>query len=80
MRTERERERERERTHMNSFEKGVVITVLETNLDGWWMVRYQGKDGWAPATCLTALKVRDADINSAVLSAAVEASLPVDCR
>eukprot|EP00048_Salpingoeca_helianthica_P012194 m.175957 g.175957 ORF g.175957 m.175957 type:complete len:942 (-) comp15337_c7_seq2:46-2871(-) len=38
-----------------SFEKGVVVFVLETNLDGWWRVKYRDKEGWAPATCLRIL-------------------------
>ena len=50
----------------------MVIQVLETNLDGWWRVRYQGKEGWAPAACLTQLKTMDLTPSS--LDAAVEVS------
>ena len=34
------------------------------NLDGWWKVRYQGQEGWAPATCLAELKGREAEITA----------------
>ncbi|ESO90285.1 hypothetical protein LOTGIDRAFT_82338, partial [Lottia gigantea] len=35
-----------------SLEKGAVVEVLEKNLSGWWLVRHQGKEGFAPATYL----------------------------
>ncbi|XP_021374579.1 SH3 and PX domain-containing protein 2A-like isoform X2 [Mizuhopecten yessoensis] len=35
-----------------ALELGVIVDVVEKNLDGWWMVRYMGKEGWAPATYL----------------------------
>ncbi|XP_077992434.1 SH3 and PX domain-containing protein 2A-like isoform X2 [Glandiceps talaboti] len=35
-----------------SFDKGVVVDVVKKNLDGWWFIRYQSKEGWAPATYL----------------------------
>ncbi|XP_060084602.1 SH3 and PX domain-containing protein 2A-like isoform X2 [Ylistrum balloti] len=35
-----------------ALELGTVVDVLEKNLDGWWLVRYLGKEGWAPATYL----------------------------
>ncbi|KAK3095649.1 hypothetical protein FSP39_017156 [Pinctada imbricata] len=31
---------------------GATVEVMEKNLDGWWWIRYQGKEGWAPATYL----------------------------
>lgn len=31
---------------------GAEVEVLQKSLDGWWWVRYKGKIGWAPATCL----------------------------
>eukprot|EP00053_Salpingoeca_punica_P007241 m.66658 g.66658 ORF g.66658 m.66658 type:complete len:917 (-) comp14059_c0_seq1:167-2917(-) len=34
------------------YEKGVVLTVIEKSLDGWWKVVYQGKTGWTPAVHL----------------------------
>ncbi len=47
------------------------MQVLERNLDGWWKVRYQGREGWAPATTLTQLTIRDVDITPAAVEAAV---------
>ncbi|XP_030643262.1 SH3 and PX domain-containing protein 2A [Chanos chanos] len=35
-----------------SFESGVMVEVIQKNLEGWWFVRYQGKEGWAPASYL----------------------------
>ncbi|XP_070540859.1 SH3 and PX domain-containing protein 2A-like isoform X2 [Ptychodera flava] len=35
-----------------SFDKGVIVEVVKKNLDGWWFVRYQDKEGWVPATYL----------------------------
>lgn len=31
------------------FERGVVVEVFEKGLDGWWRIRYGGKEGLAPA-------------------------------
>ncbi|KAF7216641.1 transcript variant X2, partial [Nothobranchius furzeri] len=39
-----------------SFEKGVIVEVIQKNLEGWWYVRYLGKEGWAPASYLKKLK------------------------
>lgn len=33
---------------------GDEVEVLQKSLDGWWWVRFNGKIGWAPATCLKA--------------------------
>ncbi|XP_048744598.2 SH3 and PX domain-containing protein 2A-like isoform X3 [Ostrea edulis] len=33
-----------------ALEKGTVVKVVEKNLDGWWWIRQNGKEGWAPAT------------------------------
>lgn len=35
-----------------SFEKGVIVKVLEKRLDGWWKVDYGGRVGFAPAIFL----------------------------
>ncbi|XP_072026137.1 LOW QUALITY PROTEIN: SH3 and PX domain-containing protein 2B-like [Amphiura filiformis] len=35
-----------------SFQRGVVLNVIQKSLDGWWKVRYQEKEGWVPATYL----------------------------
>uniref|UniRef100_UPI003590015E SH3 and PX domain-containing protein 2A isoform X2 n=1 Tax=Myxine glutinosa TaxID=7769 RepID=UPI003590015E len=32
-----------------SFEKGTSLDVLQQNTEGWWLVRHQGRQGWAPA-------------------------------
>ncbi|XP_027014701.2 SH3 and PX domain-containing protein 2B isoform X2 [Tachysurus fulvidraco] len=34
------------------LEKGMTVEVMEKNLEGWWKIRYQGKEGWAPASYL----------------------------
>ncbi|KAM9792073.1 SH3 and PX domain-containing protein 2A [Neosynchiropus ocellatus] len=39
-----------------SFEKGVTVEVIQKNLEGWWYIRHQGKEGWAPASYLKKLK------------------------
>ncbi|XP_030207448.1 SH3 and PX domain-containing protein 2A isoform X3 [Gadus morhua] len=39
-----------------SFEKGVTVEVIQKNLEGWWYVRYLGKEGWAPASYLKKVK------------------------
>lgn len=33
-----------------SLDRGTVVEVIQKNLDGWWWVRQNGKEGWAPAT------------------------------
>uniref|UniRef100_A0A673IKH1 SH3 and PX domain-containing protein 2A n=1 Tax=Sinocyclocheilus rhinocerous TaxID=307959 RepID=A0A673IKH1_9TELE len=38
------------------FEKGATVEVIQKNLEGWWYIRYQGKEGWAPASYLKQLK------------------------
>lgn len=35
-----------------ALEKGVLVEVIQKSMDGWWRVRYQGKEGYAPATYL----------------------------
>ncbi|XP_078711602.1 SH3 and PX domain-containing protein 2A isoform X1 [Lampetra fluviatilis] len=35
-----------------SFEKGATLDVLQQDTEGWWLVRHQGRQGWAPASCL----------------------------
>ncbi|XP_063731005.1 SH3 and PX domain-containing protein 2A isoform X2 [Eleginops maclovinus] len=39
-----------------AFEKGVVVDVIQKNLEGWWFIRYQDKEGWAPASYLKKMK------------------------
>ncbi|KAG5855704.1 hypothetical protein ANANG_G00051920 [Anguilla anguilla] len=38
------------------FEKGVTVEVIQKNLEGWWYIRHQGKEGWAPASYLKKMK------------------------
>ena len=35
-----------------SFPKGVTVDVLQKSLDGWWLIKYNGKAALAPATFL----------------------------
>ncbi|XP_075997898.1 SH3 and PX domain-containing protein 2A-like isoform X2 [Genypterus blacodes] len=39
-----------------AFEKGVIVEVMQKNLEGWWFIRYQDKEGWAPASYLKKVK------------------------
>ncbi|GAB1603920.1 SH3 and PX domain-containing protein 2A-like [Argonauta hians] len=36
----------------HSMRIGVIVELIQKNLDGWWWVSINGKAGWAPATCL----------------------------
>lgn len=46
------------------LEKGMIVEVIQKNLEGWWKIRYQGQEGWAPASYL-----RKADIQAQKQSA-----------
>ncbi|XP_008848989.1 SH3 and PX domain-containing protein 2B isoform X2 [Nannospalax galili] len=35
-----------------NLERGAVVEVIQKNLEGWWKIRFQGKEGWAPASYL----------------------------
>ncbi|XP_077183165.1 SH3 and PX domain-containing protein 2B isoform X1 [Paroedura picta] len=35
-----------------NLDKGTVVEVIQKNLEGWWKIRYQGQEGWAPASYL----------------------------
>ncbi|KAJ3610892.1 hypothetical protein NHX12_022982 [Muraenolepis orangiensis] len=39
-----------------AFDKGVVVEVIQKNLEGWWFIRHQDKEGWAPASYLKKVK------------------------
>ncbi|XP_062826500.1 SH3 and PX domain-containing protein 2B isoform X1 [Anolis carolinensis] len=41
----------RDQDEMN-LEKGAVVEIIQKNLEGWWKIRYQGQEGWAPASYL----------------------------
>uniref|UniRef100_UPI00398F00D4 SH3 and PX domain-containing protein 2B isoform X2 n=1 Tax=Pristiophorus japonicus TaxID=55135 RepID=UPI00398F00D4 len=34
------------------LERGAVVEVIQKNLEGWWKIRYQDREGWAPASYL----------------------------
>uniref|UniRef100_A0A671X4I2 SH3 and PX domains 2B n=1 Tax=Sparus aurata TaxID=8175 RepID=A0A671X4I2_SPAAU len=53
------------------LERGMIVEVIQKNLEGWWKIRYQGREGWAPASYL-----KKSDIQSQKQSAggAVHAS------
>ncbi|XP_030741796.1 SH3 and PX domain-containing protein 2A isoform X2 [Echinops telfairi] len=38
------------------FEQGVTVEVIRKNLEGWWYIRYLGREGWAPASYLKKAK------------------------
>ncbi|KAM4620716.1 SH3 and PX domain-containing protein 2B isoform 1-T2 [Polymixia lowei] len=40
------------------LEKGVVVEVIQKNLEGWWKIRYQGREGWAPASYLKKVDIQ----------------------
>lgn len=46
------------------LERGMIVEVVQKNLEGWWKIRSQGREGWAPASYL-----KKADIQSQKLSA-----------
>uniref|UniRef100_A0A4W5QQG0 SH3 and PX domains 2B n=1 Tax=Hucho hucho TaxID=62062 RepID=A0A4W5QQG0_9TELE len=46
------------------LESGMTVEVIQKNLEGWWKIRYQGQEGWAPASYL-----KKADILSQKLAA-----------
>ncbi|KAM6956445.1 SH3 and PX domain-containing protein 2A-like isoform 2-T2 [Aplochiton taeniatus] len=39
-----------------AFDKGAIVEVIQKNLEGWWFIRYQDKEGWAPASYLKKVK------------------------
>ncbi|XP_056587488.1 SH3 and PX domain-containing protein 2B isoform X3 [Triplophysa dalaica] len=46
------------------LERGMTVEVIQKNLEGWWKIRYEGKEGWAPASYL-----KKADILSQKMAA-----------
>ncbi|TMS14048.1 SH3 and PX domain-containing protein 2B isoform X4 [Larimichthys crocea] len=50
------------------LERGMIVEVIQKNLEGWWKIRYQGREGWAPASYL-----KKADIQSQKQSAGAAA-------
>ncbi|XP_015205029.2 SH3 and PX domain-containing protein 2B isoform X1 [Lepisosteus oculatus] len=51
-----------------NLERGATVEVIQKNLEGWWKIRYQGQEGWAPASYL-----KKADILSQKLAAGAAA-------
>ncbi|RMZ93806.1 SH3 and PX domain-containing 2B, partial [Brachionus plicatilis] len=47
-----------------SLKKGDYIRVLEKRLNGWWMVEYQNKVGFAPAVCINKEVQKNSDSKS----------------
>ncbi|XP_007520897.1 SH3 and PX domain-containing protein 2B [Erinaceus europaeus] len=41
----------RDQDEMN-LERGALVEVTQKNLEGWWKIRHQGREGWAPASYL----------------------------
>ncbi|XP_056299289.1 SH3 and PX domain-containing protein 2B isoform X1 [Pseudoliparis swirei] len=41
------------------LERGMVVEVIQKNLEGWWKIRYQGREGWAPASYLKKTDLQD---------------------
>ncbi|XP_041121636.1 SH3 and PX domain-containing protein 2B-like isoform X3 [Polyodon spathula] len=35
-----------------NLDGGMTVEVIQKNLEGWWKIRYQGQEGWAPASYL----------------------------
>ncbi|KAM4726874.1 SH3 and PX domain-containing protein 2B isoform 1-T1 [Anableps anableps] len=51
------------------LERGMIVEVIQKNLEGWWKIRYQGREGWAPASYL-----KKSDIQRQSAGAAAHAS------
>ncbi|RKP06216.1 P-loop containing nucleoside triphosphate hydrolase protein, partial [Thamnocephalis sphaerospora] len=39
-----------------SLRKGSRVEIVEKNEEGWWLVKHDGKEGWAPSTYLKEMK------------------------
>ncbi|XP_071316638.1 SH3 and PX domain-containing protein 2B isoform X2 [Trachinotus anak] len=40
------------------LERGMIVEVIQKNLEGWWKIRYQGREGWAPASYLKKMDIQ----------------------
>lgn len=40
------------------LERGMVVEVVQKNLEGWWKIRSQGREGWAPASYLKKVDIQ----------------------
>ncbi|KAI8050913.1 P-loop containing nucleoside triphosphate hydrolase protein [Syncephalis plumigaleata] len=45
-----------EDTNELSLTKGLKVEIIEKNDNGWWLVKYDGKEGWAPSNYLKEIK------------------------
>ncbi|CAL9685402.1 unnamed protein product [Knipowitschia caucasica] len=50
------------------LERGMVVEVVQKNLEGWWKIKYQGKEGWAPASYLKKADIQNQKPGAAVHS------------
>ncbi|KAM3600929.1 uncharacterized protein V6R79_004748 [Siganus canaliculatus] len=53
------------------LERGMIVEVIQKNLEGWWKIRYHGREGWAPASYL---KKSDIQSQKQLAGAAAHAS------
>ncbi|XP_076024360.1 SH3 and PX domain-containing protein 2B isoform X2 [Genypterus blacodes] len=51
------------------LERGMVVEVIQKNLEGWWKIRYQGREGWAPASYLKKTDIQSQKQSSGVAHA-----------
>ncbi|XP_039208183.1 SH3 and PX domain-containing protein 2B isoform X4 [Crotalus tigris] len=59
-----------------NLDKGATVEVIQKNLEGWWKIRYQDQEGWAPASYL---KRGSGDLLTSKLGSAASAhSHPLD--
>ncbi|XP_036364820.1 SH3 and PX domain-containing protein 2A isoform X1 [Octopus sinensis] len=56
----------------HSLRVGVIVELIQKNLDGWWWVSINEKAGWAPATCLQLAERNVQDRLDNLASGAVE--------
>ncbi|NWT58334.1 SPD2B protein, partial [Erythrocercus mccallii] len=64
----------RDQDEMN-LDKGAVVVVIQKNLEGWWKIRYQGQEGWAPASYL---RKGNGDVLPGKLGSAPSSALDLD--
>lgn len=40
------------------LERGMIVEIVQKNLEGWWKIRSQGREGWAPASYLKKVDIQ----------------------
>ena len=45
-----------------SFVKGAIVRVIKKHVDGWWLVRYNGGEGFVPGTLFRRFDKRQATV------------------